>query len=97
MSATPADRARCDEAVAVGLAVAVRDLGVGPAHHQVARLQVAQPDHGVDRPLDALPRPDQSPGEDERAAAGSALRRGAACPWSTAPCGITTTCAGSAP
>ena len=63
------------ETVAVGLAVALHDLGVAPAHHQVAGLQVAQPDHGVDRPLDALTRSDQSPGEDEGAVDGLLLDR----------------------
>ena len=54
----------------------LHDLGVAPAHHEIAGLQVAQPRHGVDRPLDALARPDQSPGEDERAVGRPVLRGG---------------------
>ena len=96
MSATPGGPGTLDEAVAVGLTVAARDFG-GPARHQVARPQVAQPGHGIDRPLDALSGPEQTPGQDERAGTGVGAPPGRGGPWSTAPCGITTTCAGSAP
>ena len=66
-----------DERVAVGLAVGGLDIRVRPTYHQVARPagHRAQRHHGVDDPLDALPRAQQAP----RQEGGSArtLRAGA--------------------
>ena len=56
------------QAVPVGLASGFPHLRMGLAGDHVLRFgtQVAEPAHRLDPPLDALARPDQSPGQHDR-------------------------------
>src|SRR5207244_3644563 len=53
------------QTLAVLLAVALEHLGMRLANDEVTRSEVLQAWQRVDRPLDALARPQQPPGEDE--------------------------------